>query len=153
MVILTSFKRSKEYYGDFYSVARFQPSGFAYPVLDFLAATDKDGEKLLLSQFDNPIEGYEQALMGGYGARWGVIQKWLDELDEDRTVVLCCWCPYSNSTKNEIREFGTFCCHTGIIGQIINRCRPDISIILDIDRKKKLLPRWMPEYIEDSIGE
>lgn len=151
MVILTSFKKSKEYEGEKYSVARFQPKGYAFPVLDFLAATGKDGEKLLLSQFDNPIKGYEHALLLGYRHRWTLIQKWLDGLSEEKNVVLCCWCPYSNSTKQQIIEFGSFCCHTGIIGQIINRCRPDITIMLDEDRKKRLLFRWMPDYLVDTI--
>lgn len=153
MLVLTSFKKAKNYNGQKFSIARFQPSGFAFAELSFLAATDKDGNKLLLRDFRSPMEGYEKALFEGYATRWDKIKTWLDSLQEDKTVVLCCWCPYSESTKNQIREFGTFCCHSGLIGKLVNRYRPDISVVLDSDRKYKLVERWKPIYLEDGIGE
>jgi hypothetical protein len=153
MIVLTSFRKAKNYNGQKFSIARFQPAGFAFPELTFLAATDKNGEKLLLRDFANPIEGYERALAEGYAARWDKIQAWLDSLQPDKSIVLCCWCPYSQSTKDQIRDFGTFCCHSGIIGQLVNKYRPDISVVLDSDRKYKLVERWKPNYLEDGIGE
>jgi hypothetical protein len=151
MIVLTSFRKAKHYQGQKFSIARFQPAGFAYPELDFLAATDEHGDKLLLSQFNNPLPDYEQALAKGYKQRWAKIKAWLESLTEKETIVLCCWCPYSQSTKNQIRDFGSFCCHSGIIGQMVNKYRPDISILMDEDRKYKLVERWKPIYIEDEI--
>ena len=153
MLILTSFKKSKKYVGQKFSIARFQPSGFVYPELTFLAATGANGEKLLLEDFEEPILGYERAYLAGIKSRWPEIKQWLDSLDNNKTIILCCWCPYSLATKAQITNFGSFCCHSGIIGQLVNKSRPDISIIMDDDRKYKLLEKWKPNYIEDSIGE
>ena len=152
MIILTSFKRSKEIMkqlninrGNIYSVARWQPKGYNYKELPFLSATDKNGSKLLLRNFENPVEDYANALREGYKARWEEIKRWLDSLDNDKDIILTCWCPYSTQTQKQIKEYGTFCCHTGLIGKMINKNRPDITVVLDEDRHEKLIPEWKPE--------
>lgn len=151
MVVITSFKKSKNYRGDKYSIARFQPKGFVFPTLQFFAAVDTNGEKLTIDEVASDIDVYEKQLLAGYKKRWNKIKKWLDSLEEHKTIVLCCWCPYSNPAKAQLRELGKFCCHSGLVGQLINKYRPDITILLDDDRKRKLISRWQPEYLEDEI--
>jgi hypothetical protein len=143
-VVLTSFKHAKTFSGDKFSIARFQPKGFSFAELRFLAATDKDGNKMLLRNYIDPIPGYEKALREAYKFRWPAIRGWLDNLMPENDIVLCCWCPYSNSTADQIKEFGTFACHGGLIGMMIAKYRPDIEIILDKDRQERLLPEWNP---------
>jgi len=151
MIILTSFKEAnwiaeklnigKE---NIYSVARWQPRGYSFKELSFLSATDKDGNKLLLRNFENPIQDYAEALKEGYRARWKEIKQWLDSLDNDKDIILVCWCPHSSQTKKQIEEYGTFCCHTGLIGKMINKHRP-VTVVLDRERHKNLVPEWKPE--------
>jgi len=152
MIVLTSFKDSewitkklnidKE---NIYSVARWQPKGYSYKKLTFLSATDKEGNKLLLRNFENPIQDYADALKEGYKARWKEIKKWLNNLDNNEDIILACWCPHSKQTEKQIEKFGTFCCHTGLIGKMINKHRPDITVVLDRDRDKNLVPEWKPD--------
>jgi len=145
-VLITSFKMSTQYKYTFkvFSVARFQPQGFSYPKLSFLAAKGPDGKKLLLRDFVNPLEGYKRALYAGFTARKRQVQKWLDGLDPDENIALACWCPYSAATQRQLRRFGTFACHTGLIARMINKHRPDVNVILDTDHAR-LVPQWMPK--------
>lgn len=147
-IILTSFNRSKEIDGLKFSISRFQPKGFQLPELNFLAAVDRDGKKMLLRNYIDPIRGYEKALRDAYKERWDRIKKWLDELSSAKDIVLCCWCPYSQATKEQIQVFGYFACHSGLIGLMIEKHRPDIKIFLDQDRHEKLVPEWKPKSAE-----
>ncbi len=146
-IILTSFKRSKEILQilpdiDIYSVSRFQPAGYNYNTLEFLGAFNINGNKLTLK--GSSIAQYKYSLFEYYVSNMNIIQLWLKTLDIDTDIMLCCWCPYSNNTKNQIKEFGTFVCHTGLIGKLINKYRPDIEILLDNDRHKLLINEYKP---------
>lgn len=143
-VVLTSFKMSKKFSGEKFSISRFQPKGFSFPELKFLAAIDKEGRRMALRNYIDPVAGYAQALRDAFKCRWGAIKKWLDSLTPDVDIVLCCWCPYSDATAEQMKEFGTFACHSGLIGLMIAKHRPDIQIVLDRDREEHLLPEWKP---------
>lgn len=141
-VYLTSFVKSVEYNCPKYSVARRQPKGFNYPELKFLAPISSTGEILRLSTFPNdPVANYAIALKEAYKYRWDVIKSWLCSLSED--IALCCWCPYSKSTQRQLKEYGVFVCHTGLVGQMIRKWRPDIEVVLDSDREK-LIEEYKP---------
>ena len=144
MIILTSFKKSKKFKGEKYSVARWQPKGFKYPVLEFLDATDENGSALHFSMFDNPLRGYEKSWEKKIKKNWKVIKRWIDDIEEDENIVLCCWCPFTASSQEQIKKFGSFACHTGLIGKLIKEERPEIRIILDNDRKNLLVKEWRP---------
>ena len=155
-VLITSFKMSPQYRYTFnvFSVARFQPKGFNYPELPFLAAKGPDGEKLLLRDFVDPLDGYKKALFAGYTARKRSVKTWLQNLDPDENIVLACWCPYSSSSRRQLARFGTFACHTGLIARMINKHRPDVNVILDKDHTM-LVPQWKPRRftVIDTHGE
>jgi hypothetical protein len=127
-----------------YSVARWQPNGFTLKELPFLAATGAKGEKLLLRNFSDPVQGYAEALRAGYSERWTAIKQWLDSLEPEKDITLCCWCPHSSQTRRQLERFGTFCCHTGLIGKMIARHRPDITLYMDKDRITSLHMDWLP---------
>jgi hypothetical protein len=76
---------------------------------------------------------------------------WSQTLDSGNIDVVCCWCPFSESTRNQIKTFGTFVCHTGIIGQVVNHLRPDIDVYLDLDRHYKLVEEYKPKYHKPFI--
>jgi hypothetical protein len=148
-VILTSFKQSvhlREKYPqiEWYSVSRFQPAGFHYDTLEFLGAYDVNGDRLHLQGREDPLNGYKTDLFRYYIKNWGWIEKWLESLDNDVMMGLCCWCPYSNSTRIQIKKHGSFACHTGLRGKIINKYRPDIDVLMDDDRHKRLVDEWKP---------
>ena len=151
-VIITSFKVSQKIQSyknsiRFYSVARRQPKGFFYDELKFFRSCDVNGNRLRLN---HGVFEYKKKLLEFYVSGWDDISKWLECLKQADDVVLCCWCPYSISTKNQILTYNNFVCHTGIIGRIVNRYRHDIDVILDNDHLK-LNDEYIP-HIYKSLG-
>lgn len=51
--------------------------------------------------------------------RWHPVKRWLDSLDADRDLTLCCWEPA-----------GDFC-HRQLVLLLINNWRPDIETVLE----------------------
>lgn len=142
MVVFTSFRKSQNFNGEKFSIARFQPKGYRYKELRFLAAEDEKGGKILLRNFENPIEDYREVLRRSFKARGTAIRGWLESLSPDVDIVLCCWCPYSKSTQEQIKKRGSFVCHSGLIAQMIRKYRPDVPVELDDDRQKYLIDEW-----------
>ncbi len=138
-VILTSFEESKKLSCPKFSVSVFQPQGFKYPTLNFLTATDKDGNKLNLKDLSHDtVNEYEEKLKEKYKARWSSIDAWLKSLRPDVDIALCCWCPYSNTSRKHIEKYGKFFCHTSLIGKMIEKYRPDIEVKMDKDREANM---------------
>lgn len=153
MIILTSFHKSKSILKRFqskdanvYSVARKQPAGYSYAVLPFLAAIDIHGQKINLHGVEDPINNYRKTLYEYYNTVCDDIIRWVTDLETKNIDILCCWCPYSTSTKNQVKMYGTFVCHTGLIGKIVNEYRPDIEIFMDTDRAMRMIDDYKPIY-------
>lgn len=142
MIIFTSFKNSHLYAGEKFSVARYQPKRFYYTELSFLAAEDENGHRIKLRNTEDSIAQYKKAFRRGCKVRWTEIDEWLKSLDEASDYVLCCWCPYSQSSDKQLKETGSFACHTGLVAQLIKKHRPDIKILLDDDRENRLIKDW-----------
>lgn len=142
MIVITSFKKSYQYEGQKFSVARYQPKGFHYTELSFLAAEDENGDRIKLRNSEDSIAQYKKAFRRGCKARWSEIDEWLKALKPEDDMVLCCWCPYSQSSNKQLKEAGVFACHTGLIAQVIKKHRPDIKILMDEDREKHLIKDW-----------
>jgi len=148
MIVLTSFKESKRILKivpdiDVFSVSRWQPLKYHYDELDFLGAFDIEGNRLRLK--NSSISEYKHKLFEYYISRRQEVNEWLLSLDNDKHIMLCCWCPDSTATKKQIKKYGSFVCHTGLIGKLINKFRPDIEILLDNDRHKWLIEEYKPE--------
>lgn len=125
----------------FYSVARWQPRGFRLPELPFLAPPP--GLEVDMARTDS-LTFYEAELRSAYTERWPEIKSWLDGLDNTEVIGIACWCPYKKG--NAFWKPGKpFACHTGLIGRMVNRHRPDIEIWLD-HTHSKLIPEWRPKY-------
>lgn len=154
MVILTSFKQSVKYPSEKFSIARIQPKGFNYKELKFLAAIDEKGKKLQLKNLqEDSLNGYKETFKRGLKKRWHSVNAWLNSLSPDKDIVLCCWCPYSESSSKQMKEYGAFACHSGLIGQMIRKNRPDIQVVLDEDRQKYLVKEWWPDVGEEKDSE
>jgi hypothetical protein len=146
-VLLTSFKKSKKIKKsiqdiEMFSVSRWQPKGYKYKVLNYLSAYDKYDKKLTLSY---GINCYKNGFFKAVIKNRKKIQNWLTNLSNEDIIGLCCWCPHSKSSKSQIKKYKTFVCHTGLIGMMINKYRPDIELLLDKDRHQNLLVEWKPK--------
>jgi len=151
-VILSSFKKSKKILNLFdnikpYSVSRFNPSGYPYERLEFLSAYDVNGNRLRLK--GSSPEQYRHEWLKYIVKNKEIVFNWLDNLDNNVHILLCCWCPYSQSIKKQIKNYGSFVCHTGLIGNLINKYRPDIELILDKDRVFMLYRKYLPDNFKN----
>ncbi len=120
-VILTSFQYSKSIESiPRYSVARWQPKGFSYPVLGFLAPFDVDTGKKMTAALpsDLYIRKYEKILEAAEGS----LAEFFAQC-EDETVMFCCWCSQSNRTSEKYLY-----CHTILIGRFIEEHYPDFRV-------------------------
>ena len=41
-------------------------------------------------------------------------------------------------------------CHCGIVAEVITMARPDLTVILDIDRSDRLVPQWQFGQMEQA---
>lgn len=152
-VILTSFQKSKSLTCSKFSVSFFQPQGIRYPTLNFLTATDKNGNTLHLRNLEvDTIWEYENKLKEKYKARWREISEWLESLNPNTDIALCCWCPYSNTSRKHLEKYGKFFCHTLLIGKMVEKYRPDINVVMDDDRKVKALSTNYNSYLFEHYG-
>lgn len=154
-IILTSFHRAKRMQGEKFSICRFQPAGFELPELRFFAAEDANGQKLRIKDAGGP-ERFAQLYRESLASRWNEVKDWLDSIKKASSpILLLCWCPFSEETRTSIKTDGTFLCHSGLIGKLINRHCAEARLMLDEDRAQHLDVRWRPERYEvvNSLGE
>ena len=149
-VIITSFREGDKILEalpdaiPFY-VARRQPKGYFHHELPFLFARDIEEEPLRLKNYpDMHLARYKWAYLDYLTKNDFGVESWLQSLDNNVDILLCCWCPHSQSTRRQMKKFLTFACHTGIIGQMINHRRPDVQLWLDHDHASHLVKTWKP---------
>lgn len=147
-VIITSFKESDNIlrtYRDVtpYSVSRWQPKGYFYETLIELAAYDIHGNRLHLK--GSSLDGYKDEWLAYIRSNITWLNKWLTSLDPYDNILLSCWCPHSNATRRQMKQYKTFVCHTGLIGRVINKFRPDMPVFMDQEHHESLIPEWKPE--------
>ncbi len=149
-VLITSFYGARKYeIENKFGVACWKPDWCKYRDLEFLFPRDKNGNRLRLRMFDGSVDGYINALREGYEFRWEKIEEWLLSLKKNEQYILCCWCPHSSSSKEQLQKTGTFFCHTVLIGKMIRLHRPDLVVKLDYARESKSIPKTIDWY---SIG-
>ncbi len=155
-VLLTSFFEAKKYdLENKYSVACWKPDWCKYKDLDFLFPKDVNGFRLRLRNCNDSIDNYINELREGYADKWEQIENWLDSLDKKQQYILCCWCPSSSSSKEQIKKSGMFFCHTTLIGKMIRLHRPDLITKLDFSRETQSVPStidWYTIQIEKIIS-
>ena len=143
MIFLSSFVRARLYAErgvPIYSVARWRPAwthAQEWSDLPFLAAADRSGAPIRLRDHAAPISGYCATYGAALAVRWAEVGPWLASLDHGAHAVLACWCPYSSAGRRQIAAFGTFFCHTVLIGELIRAARPDVPVRPDKDRRER----------------
>lgn len=160
MIQLTSFKRYWEEYragiGDFgintkmvpaFSVAVYQPKQFpALPKLDlfdirengkWIRPRDFMGEGHDATQPDSfLLEQYRLKLVALYAERWAAYlhehRKFPFDINADLTF--CCWCPYDRAAQRQLKDYGSFVCHTWPIESFLTTM--GIAVVRDKDREQ-----------------
>lgn len=146
-VLITSFYGARKFEIDNkFGVACWKPEWCTYRDLEFLFPRDKYGNRLRLRNFNGSVNRYIDELREGYSFRWEKIETWLESLKREEQNIICCWCPHSSSSKEQLKEFGTFFCHTVLIGKMIRIHRPDLIVKLDYVRETKSVPETIDWY-------
>lgn len=119
-VLLTSFRHSKSLEDPKYSVARWQPDGFDYLALPFLAPFDPVTGANMLVKMDPDLfrRKYEQILENGAEQ----LDKFFEKC-KDESVVFCCWCTMARQKTQE-----HLYCHTVLLGRYIEERYPDFEV-------------------------
>jgi hypothetical protein len=136
VVVLTSFKHYHETLSEAMegrSVAVYQPKW--YPPLPKLDVFDirQDGKWTRPRDFINdnqPLAAYEAALYGMYVERLTPLY----DLELPDPVALCCWCPYDRAAKRQLKEHGSFVCHTEVVGTVLKEL--NFQVLKDEDRAR-----------------
>jgi hypothetical protein len=146
-VLLTSFFKAKKFdLENKFNVACWKPDWCKHKDLEFLFPIDVNGERIRLRRFEDPINGYIDCLRDAYSSRWDTIEIWMNSLKNTEQHILCCWCPSSSVSKEQLVKYGTFFCHTVLIGKMLKIHRPDLIIKLDEDRATKSIPETIEWY-------
>lgn len=146
-VLLTSFFEAKKYeIENKYSVACWKPDWCKYIDLEILFPKDINGIRLRISNCENSIDKYIDELREAYSDRWDKISNWLESLDRNKQYILCCWCPSSSSSKEQLKNTGVFFCHTTLIGKMVRLHRSDLITKLDFARETKSIPKTIDWY-------
>jgi hypothetical protein len=163
-IMFTSFERSTRYLGEKFAICEHQPQHFNYPELTFFAPTNAEGKPVRSSdyfkrpkggpldphEFYEAVDAYRKDLMAGFCNNMTEIGYWLKAITPKDDLVLCCWCPQSRSSKQQIKDLGVMACHSGILAEVLTMCRPDITVVLDVDRSERLVPQWQFGQLEQS---
>jgi hypothetical protein len=146
-ILLTSFLNARNYdLNNKFSVASWKPNWCTYKEISCLFPYDINGLRLRLRNCENSVDQYVNELREGYSDRWDQIESWLESLKTDEQYILCCWCPHSKPSKESIKNFGSFFCHTTLIGKMIKTHRPELIVKLDQDRELKSIPSTIDWY-------
>jgi hypothetical protein len=119
-VHFTSFKElEKEAVGPAFSIAVFQPKGFDLPKAYWADIRDPRTRTWIrpreFERYWDPLAAYRDALWGHYLARKDAIRDFFSIAEEHPFLTLVCWCPYERAAQRQLREFGTFVCHSEVV--------------------------------------
>lgn len=119
---ITSFAKSR-YLPDNvrkWSAAVYQPEGFDFPKAAWTDIRDAYGNwnrPRDFLNFDEPLVAYREAMLSLYREREDIIEEWLKK--RKNPFALCCWCPYDRAAQRQLRQWGSFVCHTAVIAEIL----------------------------------
>ncbi|HJS83819.1 MAG TPA: hypothetical protein VJ742_13415 [Nitrososphaera sp.] len=136
-IFLTSFAMSKYLPIKVvpWSAAVYQPTGFKYPKATWTDIRE-DGKWMRPRDFldaEKPLLAYRAKLYSMYESRLEDAEKWLSELQAP--AALCCWCPYDKAAQRQLQQWGSFVCHTAVVGEfLIDKFQ--LPVWYDGDRRK-----------------
>jgi len=121
-VILGAFREADSYPGRRFSIALSQPKGHDYQQLTFLAPT---AEMLKEWNAKHDIVRYTHRYNALLTANKAQVLEWIKGLQGDE--VLLCWESYIKTNSERERHF----CHRLILGRLIAKHRPDLTVVVD----------------------
>lgn len=129
-IILTSFKDSVNWGGPKFSTARWQPSGYSYLELRFLAPFDLDTGRAMVHLTPALFKERYERLLDSHARE---IVRFLTQQTEDQVaqVVLCCWC-------NRARQpnYSHLYCHTVLLGWWLESHSPEVEVVYADGRER-----------------
>ncbi len=150
-VFLTSFKKYHEnevpdgWKG--YSISVYQPHWFkALPKIDGFDIRDSNGNWIRPRDFipanhdaSKPskmiLDSYRDALVSLYNQRRYQLMSDLSVLQFNcKVAVLCCWCPYDKAAKRQLKDYGSFICHSAAVEVWLKK--NGFDVLRDKDREK-----------------
>jgi hypothetical protein len=114
--------------GDRWSGARWAPAwAKSWPVAEWAQPLRADGSAIKLRDFgENPLLGYREYMLNLYRDRYVAIKDWVEALDGEGPVALCCWCPYTRVAKLQIERFGTYHCHLDVVSHVLSSMEVEV---------------------------
>jgi len=155
---LTSFKAYRADKGHLdipaYSIAVYQPKGFSYPKLDMFDIRDEAGNWVRPRDFvgeghdaakpaPDLLRRYHDRLFELYRDRWQAVQQFGQNAFEIAQLVpllsgedsaLCCWCPYDRAAQRQLRDYGSFVCHSWAVESFLMEM--GVEVVRDQDRQQ-----------------
>src|SRR3990170_1746497 len=112
-----------------YSIARWQPKWYQpLPALRLFHPG-----QIRPRDFGGDLQAYHETLLVIFRQRYTSHdqRKWPWKQNGD--IALCCWCPYAKAATRQIKEFGTFVCHSWPAETFLKEL--GLEVIRDGDRK------------------
>jgi hypothetical protein len=139
MILLTSFRNGEGLVNHMpvWSAAVYQPRGIDFPKAQWADIRDENGVWTRPRNFvdqPRPLVSYKEALWTLYSNREEEIAEWLRENHTDE-VAMCCWCPYDRAAQRQLKEWGSFVCHTAVMGLYLENIF-EIEVHYDGDRDR-----------------
>lgn len=136
-VFISSFVMSRYLPVDMpkFSVAVYQPKGYGFPKA-YWADIRESGAWIRPRDFISeslPLVAYRSALWDLYAGRHEAIERWVEDLAG--SVALLCWCPYDKAAQRQLKDWGSFVCHTAVIGEYLSTVLK-VPVWYDADRLK-----------------
>lgn len=139
-----------------YSIAVYQPHWYSQLLkLDLFDIRDEHGqwvrprnfipepesreEELVRGVDPALLRRYHNTLLGMYEKRWrhdlelGLSLR-RDHFDQHEDVALCCWCPYDKAAQRQLRDYGSFVCHSWPVETFLLEL--GVPVVRDIDRER-----------------
>ena len=139
MILLSSFvrARAKDFPLPAYSAAVYQPEDGRFEKAQWADIRRSGGGWIRPREFENwkhPLNGYFAELYSLYGKREREILRWVDRHED---CALLCWCPYEKAAQRQLRAYGSYVCHLGVIEAFLRERW--VTVKVDDDRKDKMV--------------
>lgn len=136
-IFISSFAMSHYFPPDVpkFSAAVYQPKGYNSPKAHW-ADIRRNGAWTRPRDFiskPSPLIVYRSALWDLYASRHDAIERWIE--DRAGSTALLCWCPYDKAAQRQLNEWGSFVCHTAVIGEYLSTVLK-VPVWYDADRLK-----------------
>ena len=136
-VILTSFRDAKNWEGQVWSAARWQPKGSDYPTLDFLAPLHPDTNAKMVHLEPDEFRALYERILENHKCE---IQSFFQHRDDEQ-IVLLCWCH-----PDRQKQYERLYCHLILLGYYLEEHFPGLEIMYADGRDNPLWEREEDDF-------